>query len=244
MSSIQGSGKILYSVVIPAFNEAEHITACVASIRKAMQASPGAGEIIVVDNDSTDDTAAIAARAGCRVVHEPFRQIARARNSGARAAAGRYLIFVDADTLVDERLIGEVLLLLESGKVAGGGARIEFAAQTSFFANMLLRFWQTVSKAARLAAGCFIFCTADAFAAAGGFDERIFAGEELGFSRRIRAYAAKFGKKMLIIDRPWVKTSTRKNQQPGRILLTMIIFAVFPFAVRFRAFCFHWYDCR
>ena len=55
-------------------------------------------ELIVCDNNSTDRTAEIARNAGARVVFEPVNQIARARNRGAAAATGDWLIFVDADS--------------------------------------------------------------------------------------------------------------------------------------------------
>lgn len=235
---------ILYSIIIPAYNESEHIEASINSASSAILAINAPGEIVVVNNNSTDNTAEIAANMGCRVVFEPFRQIAKARNCGARAAMGRYLLFIDADTQVDVALIKEALELMQHGRVTGGGARIDFASETNLFTKVVLRFWQTVSRAARLAAGCFVFCTAEAFTTAGGFDERVFASEEIGFSRRMRMLAARQGQKFVIIDKPGVKTSARKNQQLGRMLLTMLIISIFPFAVRFRSLCFHWYKCR
>ena len=52
-----------YAVIIPAFNEATQLPATLASLRKAMEDAPGQGEVIVVDNGSTDETAAIARQA-------------------------------------------------------------------------------------------------------------------------------------------------------------------------------------
>lgn len=233
-----------FSIIIPAYNEAEHIAACIASVNSAMRLIAAQGEIVVVDNNSTDNTAEIAASLGCKVVFEPFRQIARARNCGAQAAGGRYLFFIDADTQIAGELIKEAFELMQADRVAGGGARVEFDGETNRFAGMVLCFWQTISRAARLAAGCFVFCTAEAFAAVGGFDERVYASEEIGFSRRMRAWAARRGQKFVIINKPGIKTSARKNQQLGRMLLTMLIISIFPFAVRFRSLCFLWYSCR
>lgn len=235
---------MILSVVIPAYNEEEHIGACVESVQHAISAVGVAAEIIVVDNDSTDKTAEIAAGLGCRVVAEPFRQIARARNSGARTAKGRYLVFIDADTVMAPEVLKEAVGLLMTGRVSGGGALIEFASETGFIALALLRFWQAISRAARYAAGCFVFATAEAFMAVGGFDEKVYASEEISFSRRMRAFSARQGMKFVIINKPGIKTSARKNQNLGSILLTMLIVSVFPFALRFRSLCFHWYNCR
>ena len=82
------SGRPLISVVIPAYNEAARLPASLARIRSAFDASlPDAYEIIGCDNNSTDDTAALAERAGCKVVFEPVNQISRARNRGAHGDA-------------------------------------------------------------------------------------------------------------------------------------------------------------
>ncbi len=238
-------GIIDYSVIVPAFNEAELIASTLGSIKSAIKnVSDFNGEIIVVDNDSTDDTAAIAAGMGARVVHEPHRQIARARNCGAGAAKGRFLIFVDADTMIEPALLQEVLRLLSSGRVAGGGARVDFDRPQAFFAAALLRYWQMISQAARLAAGCFVFCTAEGFRQAGGFDEKVYASEEIWFSLRLRAWAHKNGQVFRIINKSLLRTSSRKNQNVLQMLLTIIVIAIFPAAVRFRSLCFLWYACR
>ncbi|MEK6246435.1 MAG: glycosyltransferase family A protein, partial [Pseudomonadota bacterium] len=76
------------------------LAATLESIQAAAQVFEGAGgwELIVCDNNSTDDTAGIARAAGARVVFEPHNQISRARNRGAAGAAGEWLVFVDADS--------------------------------------------------------------------------------------------------------------------------------------------------
>ena len=66
----------------------------------------------MVDNQCTDNTSAVAKRYGCRVVIEPIRQISRARNTGAKAAKGANLIFVDADTIVPSDTFTQKPLML------------------------------------------------------------------------------------------------------------------------------------
>lgn len=89
------------SIIIPAFNEAAYIGATLDSLEAAaahLRTQSGAEvELIVVDNNSTDDTAAVARSKGAAVVAEPVQGIARARNAGARRAKGDVLVFVDAD---------------------------------------------------------------------------------------------------------------------------------------------------
>jgi len=82
------------SVIIPAFNEADRIAATIGAARLL----PGICEVIVVDDGSTDDTAATASVAGAAVVRqEKNRGKAAAMEAGANAARGDLLLFLDAD---------------------------------------------------------------------------------------------------------------------------------------------------
>jgi glycosyltransferase involved in cell wall biosynthesis len=84
------------SVVIPALNDAVMLAACLDAL--AVQTHP-AGEIVVVDNGSTDDTAEVARRGGARVVPEPKRGIMPATAAGFDAATGQILARLDADSV-------------------------------------------------------------------------------------------------------------------------------------------------
>ena len=113
------------SVVIPAWNEAESLEETVDSISGALRANEAHGlawEIIVCDNASTDDTPEIARRAGARVVYEPERGIAAARNAGARVARGEWLLFIDADTHPPPELLSDVRALVGEGGIVGCGS--------------------------------------------------------------------------------------------------------------------------
>jgi glycosyltransferase involved in cell wall biosynthesis len=85
-----------FSVVIPAFNEAAVITDCLRSL--AGQDFTGTWEVIVVDNNSTDRTADIAAALGATVVKEPQRGVCQARQRGTETARGEIVVSTDADT--------------------------------------------------------------------------------------------------------------------------------------------------
>ena len=82
------------SVVIPAFNAERVIGRAIASIKAQTRA---AGEIVVVDDGSTDGTAAAARNAGARVLRQLNRGSGEARNSGVRAARYPWIAFLDAD---------------------------------------------------------------------------------------------------------------------------------------------------
>ncbi|HEX4644727.1 MAG TPA: glycosyltransferase [Verrucomicrobiae bacterium] len=99
------------SVVVPAFNEEKLLAETLRRIRASLEAFNRLGwpgELIVCDNNSTDHTAELARSAGATVVFEPVNQIARARNKGAEAASGDWLIFVDADSHPTPELFLEV----------------------------------------------------------------------------------------------------------------------------------------
>jgi len=87
-------GKPWVSVVIPALNEEESIADVVRAIPRET-----ADEIIVVDNDSTDQTAERARSAGARVIHEPRQGYGRACRAGVRAVSPQteVVVFLDGD---------------------------------------------------------------------------------------------------------------------------------------------------
>jgi glycosyltransferase involved in cell wall biosynthesis len=95
----------MISFIVPAYNEEALIGATLEAIHKSAHSVFEPYEIIVADDHSTDTTAAIARSNGARVIELKRRQIAAARNAGAREAAGDKLIFVDADTVVNEAVV-------------------------------------------------------------------------------------------------------------------------------------------
>jgi rSAM/selenodomain-associated transferase 2 len=106
------------SVIIPALDEAARIEAAVARLA----AEPGIDEIIVVDGGSSDDTAALAGRAGARVIAAP-RGRARQQNAGARAASGDTLLFLHADAALPPGAAAVVDRQLATPKVIAGAFR-------------------------------------------------------------------------------------------------------------------------
>ena len=232
-----------YSIVVPAYNEEALLPATLGALAEAMRATGLSGEIVVCDNNSTDGTAAVARAAGATVVSEPVNHISRARNAGALASRGQYLVFVDADTLIPPLLLSAALEALASGRICAGGATITMVPTPSGVGFRLLALWNAFSKRARLAAGSFIFVRRDAFLAVGGFSLKVYASEELWFSRAVKRWGAPRGLSFVILDRPPAITSARKIEwySGGTLLATALLLFVFPFAVRSRTLCWLWY---
>jgi Glycosyl transferase family 2 len=105
----------LLSVIIPCLNEAENIQQCVESAWRALQRAGIAGEVIVADNGSEDDSAELAELAGAEVVHELRRGYGSAYIAGFAAARGTYILMADADLTYDFSEIPSFLAELERG---------------------------------------------------------------------------------------------------------------------------------
>ena len=103
------------SVVIPCLNEAESIEACVRAASKALEDGRYQGEVVVVDNGSTDGSGDLAAGAGARVVLQPQRGYGNAYLAGLAAARGRYIVMLDADMTYDAGELPRFVAALEEG---------------------------------------------------------------------------------------------------------------------------------
>jgi glycosyltransferase involved in cell wall biosynthesis len=103
------------SVVIPCLNEEGTIERCVRKALDVLAEHGIAGEVIVADNDSEDQSAKLAAEAGAVVVHEPERGYGSAYMAGFAAARGRYIMMADADLTYDFEEMPRFLAELDRG---------------------------------------------------------------------------------------------------------------------------------
>jgi len=112
------------SIVIPVYNEQSHITACLAAIA-AQTIMPF--EVLVIDNNCTDNTIEIAKKFPfVKVIKEPVQGISHARNKGFNSAKGDIIGRIDADTLIPTTWISDVLKFYKNGDndssaLTGGG---------------------------------------------------------------------------------------------------------------------------
>jgi glycosyltransferase involved in cell wall biosynthesis len=165
------------SFIVPAHNEQVGLGRTLQAIHDSARAVGQPYEIIVVDDASTDATAEVARQHKATVLPVNHRQIAATRNSGGRAAGGERLFFVDADTTINPRTVAAALRCMDKGAV-GGGAPALFEGQLPLYARLLACFLFAGAKLVGFTGGAFMFCTREAFHASGGFNERLYCGEE------------------------------------------------------------------
>ncbi len=119
------SAEPLVSVVIPCLNEAENIEQCVRKALRVLERNQIDGEVVVVDNGSSDESGVLAAAAGARVVHEKRRGYGSAYLAGFNAAKGTYIVMGDADLTYDFGEIPRFLYELEDGADLVMGDRMD-----------------------------------------------------------------------------------------------------------------------
>jgi glycosyltransferase involved in cell wall biosynthesis len=230
--------KPMISFIVPAYNEEHELSSTLDAIHAAAYEADQPYEIVVVDDASTDTTPEIASRAGANVITINRRQIAAARNSGARAARGEYLFFVDADTRINRAHVSRGTAALEDG-YAGGGARVAMDGFVPIWGRTLLRGFASVYFGLNLGAGAFLFTTRRNFDVIGGFDEQYFAGEEVYFSLALKKLGG-----FKVLREPVVTSARKLRMYPARDFLPKFFGVIFrgPRGVRSRAKLSLWYD--
>ena len=239
------------SIIVPAFNEEKLLAASLASVNAAASAAFAASgltwELVVCDNNSTDRTAEIARTAGAKIVFEPINQIGRARNTGAVAAAGHWLLFIDADSHPSRELLTDVAALTHRPDVLLAGSTIQLD-ETAWLMRLVCGIWNAASRVRRLVAGSFILVRASAFREVGGFDLKFYAGEEIDLALRLQKLVGRRDRqRTIILHRHPLVTSARKlhlyrKGELGRFMLRALFRPMKTTASR--EDCAMWYDGR
>ncbi len=237
---------MLISIVIPAFNEAKYLPVSLEAADRSRAVLGQAGwtsEVIVCDNNSTDETAAVARANGARVVFEPFNQIAASRNAAGRAARGDWLVFVDADTQVTPKLFREMMRAMVRHDCLGGGCPVKFDSGP-WLGRQSVTVWNMAARVMRWAAGSFLFCRASAFHELGGFSPDFFAGEKVDYCIRLNRHGRRLAKRMVYLNEPVISSGRKVKalftwQNLGHGLQAI---ATSGDALKQRVNCMYWYD--
>lgn len=207
-----GKIRLMISVVVPACNEEKYLAVTLAAVKAAGRHLSSRVEVLVVDNASTDGTAAVARRAGATVVHEPTRSVATARNTGAAAASGDLLVFVDADTAVPETLLEHIERVMHHSACLGGAVDVKHASKRRMV-RMYLALWRFVGLTLGMAQGATQFCRRDVFAELSGYDQTLWMGEDVDFYWRLRHLARRMNARVAFIRDVHVVPSPRRFDQ-------------------------------
>lgn len=236
--SVDAPARPRFSVVIPAYNEEMLLPKLLDSIdaaRETYGGAPGAIEVVVADNMSSDSTANLAARRGCRVVSVEKRVIAAARNGGARAAEGEILCFVDADASIHPETFRAIDGALATGRVVGGatGVRLERWSPGIAAAYLMIvpLVWLTGIDTG------VVFCRKEDFDAVGGYNENLRIAEDVAFPWALKRLGRRRGQRLTRLRRFKATASLRKFDEHGDWhYVTMLPRTAFLYVFRRRAF--------
>jgi glycosyltransferase involved in cell wall biosynthesis len=215
---------LLLSVVIIGRNEGPRLLRCLESVT-AMQPPPGGVEILYVDSASTDDSREIARKMGAQVIAiQPARPTAAlGRNAGWRASRGRFVLFLDGDTILHPEFVVRSLEDFAVDTAIVFGNRREIHPEASLFNRVLDLDWISTTGLVDACGGDALMRRA-ALEQVNGYDERLIAGEEPEMCRRMREH----GWKVLHTDRPMTGhdlAMTRWSQYSRRAMRTGYAYA-------------------
>lgn len=166
-------------------------------------------DVIVVDNNSNDGTAAVARCKGATVVHEPAQGVARARNTGARHVEGGILAFVDADVIGPLKLFDEIHEAMDDPDCVGGAVDVDYRPRRLSM-RLYLRGLRILARVTGMAQGATQFCRRSVFEQIGGYDEGAWIGEDVDFYWSLKKLAKRTKRTARFIRNTRVRPSSRR----------------------------------
>lgn len=206
--------KIRFSVIVPAYNEEKFLPRLLQSIDAArLNYNNGQVEVIVADNASTDKTAEIAERFGCRVADIEKRCIAAARNGGAKIAQGQIFCFIDADSAVHPDTFSKIDEAMADNRTIVGATGV-FLERYSL--GILLVYWLMLPMLWLLQMDTgVVFCRREDFEAVGGYNENLLLAEDVAFLQSLKNRGKERGQKFTRLKAVKALGSTRKFDDYG-----------------------------
>ncbi len=179
-----------FSVIIPTLNEEKYLEPCLRALRS--QKGGKRCEILLGDSYSTDGTAKIAKKYGCRIVLEKRRTPSAGRHAAARQARGELLAFTNADVVPENGWLESITAPFEDRKVVGvlGSIRTLDGSALDNAGTVLLSAVAHLLNAIGMdyAYGENMAVRASAYKKCGGFDGKLVTGEEVDLIKRLRRF--------------------------------------------------------
>lgn len=217
---------MLLSIIIPTLNEEKNLLNLLESIKKQDFKDY---EIIVSDNNSQDKTRLIAKKYGCKIVKGGLPP--RARNNGALAARGKYLLFLDADVILKDNFLRDTISEMQKRNFDIATVYVE-PLSNEFFIKVAHHFFNgwvfLMQKIDPHAPGFCIFTKKDVFLKNKGFDESIKLAEDHAYIRKAFRNKAKYS----ILKSSKILVSVRRFETEG----TLIVFIKYILAMLHRVF--------
>lgn len=215
------------SIIIPTLNEEKYIERTLLSLKRQDLKLPY--EIIVSDSNSKDKTVEIAKKYADIIIITDKRGVSIGRNLGAKIARGKYLLFLDADTMLLPNSLREIYNFLGTTKYIGVNVPIlsdDIKYCFHYLIATLLYLLLTKINAQPIYAVCFA-CKRKYFLKVGGFDERLNVAEDIELGQRLK----KIGK-IGYLTTTYAITSVRRLKKWGS-LKVLIIWLLGYFLIKF-----------
>ena len=209
-----------FTVIIPAHNEEKYIAKCIKAIRRAEKLIPNENvQILIVLNRCTDRTSDIAKKYGADVIYNSDKCLSKIRNAGVRAAKGKFIVTIDADSIMPYNALSKINAMLRSNEYIGGGARPRFDRMslgilvTEIY--VIIKLLPIIRKSSGILSATMFWFRKSDFETLGGFNEDLVSVEDADFAKRLKALGDVKGMKYGVIKKPSVVTSSRKFDEFG-----------------------------
>lgn len=200
---------MILSIIIPTYNEENYLPILLDSIKKQSFVDY---EIIVADANSTDNTRQIAENYGCKVVDGGMPAVGR--NNGAKAAKGKYFLFLDSDLKLTDDYLRDMLYEFRMERLGIGITQmtpLSQKTQDKVLHELANLFMITVENIKPHGAGCYgIISKRSLHEECGGFDENLTFGEDTDYIERL---AKK--ERFKVLRKPKIGVSTRRLEEEG-----------------------------
>jgi glycosyltransferase involved in cell wall biosynthesis len=182
-----GKWRVDVSVIVPSYNEAKYIGACLAAIKR--QQFSGTFEVIVGDGNSTDGTQKIAQDYGAKVVGEKYGTASGGRYAGSKVARGKVYIFTSSDTVPCQGWVQHLYDLFKDKDVAWavGNVRPLDGNLVEHFGTVVLNIFAAVLNPLGLAYvnGDNVAARASSYWKCGGFNPRLKTSEDTDLGMKL-----------------------------------------------------------